>query len=103
MESRLFDVNRGVTRAMRGKEEAHDYRYFPEPDLVPLIPDRQWVNSLLESLPELPYERRRRFIESYGLPEHDALLLTNDKKLADIFWRTASKLIMNLKLQATGY
>ncbi len=85
METRLFDVNRGVTRAMRGKEEAHDYRYFPEPDLVPIIPDRQWVKSLLENLPELPYERRKRFMESYGLPEHDALLLTNDKKLADYF------------------
>jgi aspartyl-tRNA(Asn)/glutamyl-tRNA(Gln) amidotransferase subunit B len=85
METRLFDVNRNVTRAMRSKEEAHDYRYFPEPDLVPIEPSRDWVEELLHSLPELPHERLKRFIEAYSLPEHDATLLTADKKHANYY------------------
>jgi len=85
METRLFDVNRNTTRAMRGKEEAHDYRYFPEPDLVPIEPSREWVNELLHNLPELPHARRKRFIDEYGLPLHDATLLTTDKKFANYF------------------
>jgi len=63
METRLFDVNKGITRTMRSKEEAHDYRYFPEPDLVPLEPDRAWIEEIKESLPELPHDRRKRFVE----------------------------------------
>jgi len=85
METRLFDVEHGTTRTMRGKEEAHDYRYFPEPDLVPLEPDREWVAEVQRNLPELPNARRQRFMEGYGLPEHDATVLTSDKKLADYY------------------
>jgi aspartyl-tRNA(Asn)/glutamyl-tRNA(Gln) amidotransferase subunit B len=85
METRLFDVNRGVTRAMRSKEEARDYRYFPEPDLVPIEPDRNWVEEIRRNLPELPNARRDRFMEEYKLPEHDANLLIADKRLADYY------------------
>lgn len=85
METRLFDVERGVTRAMRGKEEAHDYRYFPEPDLVPIRPERAWIEQIRNSLPELPNAKKKRFIESYGLPESDAQILVSDKKLANYF------------------
>ncbi len=85
METRLFDVNKGVTRAMRSKEEAHDYRYFPEPDLVPVEPDRDWIEEMRRNLPELPNARRQRFMDGYELPEHDATLLVSDKKLADYY------------------
>ena len=85
METRLFDVNKGVTRIMRSKEEAFDYRYFPEPDLVPLEPDRNWVEDIHRSLPELPNARYQRFVEEYKLPDHDASLLVADKKLADYY------------------
>jgi aspartyl-tRNA(Asn)/glutamyl-tRNA(Gln) amidotransferase subunit B len=85
METRLFDVNRNTTRTMRSKEEAHDYRYFPEPDLVPIEPSRQWVEELLHNLPELPHARRKRFVDDYGLPYHDATVLTTDKKMANYF------------------
>jgi len=84
-ETRLFDVDKGVTRSMRGKEEAHDYRYFPDPDLTPLIIDPAWVESLRSDLPELPIARLARFIKDYGLPESDALVLTSEKDLADFF------------------
>ena len=85
METRLFDVNKGVTRIMRSKEEAFDYRYFPEPDLVPVEPDKSWVEEIHRSLPELPGARHQRFLEEYKLPEHDASLLVADKKLADYY------------------
>jgi aspartyl-tRNA(Asn)/glutamyl-tRNA(Gln) amidotransferase subunit B len=85
METRLFDVDKGVTRSMRSKEEAHDYRYFPEPDLVPLEPDEAWVSEIKDSLPELPHDRLKRFMEGYGLPEHDSTVLVSDKKLADYY------------------
>ncbi len=85
METRLFDVDKGVTRTMRSKEEAHDYRYFPEPDLVPLEPDKNWVEEIRCNLPELPNARRQRFIEEYNLPEHDATVLVSDKKLANYY------------------
>ncbi|WP_461210511.1 Asp-tRNA(Asn)/Glu-tRNA(Gln) amidotransferase subunit GatB [Desulfocurvus sp. DL9XJH121] len=84
-QTRLFDVNTGVTHAMRGKEEAHDYRYFPDPDLVPLVLEQAWVDSVRESLPELPAPRRARFIEQYGLPEDAAAVLTADRALADYY------------------
>ncbi|RQD65351.1 MAG: Asp-tRNA(Asn)/Glu-tRNA(Gln) amidotransferase subunit GatB [Desulfonatronovibrio sp. MSAO_Bac4] len=84
-ETRLFDVDKGVTRSMRGKEEAHDYRYFPDPDLVPLIIDSQWVDGLKAALPELPYAKQERFLREYGLPEADCLVLTSEKDLADFF------------------
>lgn len=84
-ETRLFDVDKGVTRSMRGKEEAHDYRYFPDPDLTPLIIDPHWVESLRADLPELPIARQKRFVSAYNLPEPDALVLTSEKDLADFF------------------
>jgi len=80
-----------VTFLQRSKEEAHDYRYFPEPDLVPFVPDRAWVDEIRASLPELPEARRRRFIDEYGLPEYDAGVLTADREVAD-FYETAARL-----------
>src|SRR5207244_6519674 len=75
-ETRLFDANRGVTQPMRSKEEAHDYRYFPEPDLVPLCIDPEWIERVRQELPELPDVRRQRFVTHYGLPAYDAEVLT---------------------------
>jgi aspartyl-tRNA(Asn)/glutamyl-tRNA(Gln) amidotransferase subunit B len=75
---------------MRSKEEAHDYRYFPEPDLPPLSLDPAWIDTVRASMPELPEARRRRFIEQYALPEYDAALLTQSPALADYYEATAS-------------
>jgi len=85
METRLFDSETGVTRPMRGKEEAHDYRYFPEPDLIPIEPSREWIEDIRKHLPELPEARKQRFINEYQLPEQDAILLVSSKKLADYY------------------
>jgi aspartyl-tRNA(Asn)/glutamyl-tRNA(Gln) amidotransferase subunit B len=84
-ETRLWDADRGVTASMRSKEHAHDYRYFPEPDLLPLAVDRSRVDELRASLPELPVPRRERFVRDYGLPEYDAEVLTARRDLADYF------------------
>jgi len=84
-ETRLFDVERGITRSMRHKEEAHDYRYFPEPDLVPIEVDKRWVEEIRSTLPELPMYRRRRFIEAYQIPEYDAAFLTATRQMADYY------------------
>jgi aspartyl-tRNA(Asn)/glutamyl-tRNA(Gln) amidotransferase subunit B len=84
-ETRLFDADRGVTRSMRSKEYAHDYRYFPEPDLVPLKLDPAWIDSIRAALPELPRARRQRFVSQYGLPVYDAELLTQSRALADYY------------------
>jgi aspartyl-tRNA(Asn)/glutamyl-tRNA(Gln) amidotransferase subunit B len=84
-ETRLWDSDREATTPMRSKEEAHDYRYFPEPDLVPLAVSEQWAAELRARLPELPEARRKRFAEEYGLSEYDAVVLTGSKKLADYF------------------
>jgi aspartyl-tRNA(Asn)/glutamyl-tRNA(Gln) amidotransferase subunit B len=84
-ETRLWDAHRGITESMRSKEEAHDYRYFPEPDLVPIVADRSWVEEIREALPELPDAKRQRFVKEYGLPEYDAELLTTEKPLAEWF------------------
>lgn len=84
-ETHLWDATQGITLPMRGKEEAHDYRYFPEPDLVPLEISPAWVEEIAASLPELPAERRQRFVHVYGLPEYDAAVLTASKALADFF------------------
>jgi aspartyl-tRNA(Asn)/glutamyl-tRNA(Gln) amidotransferase subunit B len=84
-ETRLWDPDRGVTESMRGKEEAHDYRYFPEPDLVPLMVEQTWIDEIKASLPELPDRKRARFVSEYGLPEADADFLTSEKPLADWF------------------
>ena len=87
-ETRLFDANRGVTQPMRSKEEAHDYRYFPEPDLVPLCIDQGWIERVRQDLPELPEVRRQRFVTHYGLPDYDAEVLTASKALADYYEAT---------------
>ena len=79
-ETRLFDPDRGVTRSMRSKEYAHDYRYFPEPDLVPLKLDPAWVEGIRAALPELPRARRQRFVTQYGLPAYDAGILTQSRR-----------------------
>jgi len=84
-ETRLWDADRGYTRSMRSKEYAHDYRYFPEPDLVPLVLDGAFVEGIRRELPELPRARRQRFVERYGLPAYDATLLTQSRALADYF------------------
>jgi aspartyl-tRNA(Asn)/glutamyl-tRNA(Gln) amidotransferase subunit B len=84
-ETRLWDTAANQTVSMRGKEEAHDYRYFPDPDLVPVRVDDDWLESLDRALPELPEARRVRFQSDYGLPEYDAEVLTADKALADYF------------------
>ena len=84
-ETRLWDADREVTRSMRSKESAHDYRYFPEPDLLPLVVPDAWVDELRATLPELPDARRERFVRTYGLPEYDAEVLTARKDVADYF------------------
>jgi aspartyl-tRNA(Asn)/glutamyl-tRNA(Gln) amidotransferase subunit B len=84
-ETRLWDVDREETRSMRSKEQAHDYRYFPEPDLLPLRVDQAWVDDVRASLPELPGPRRRRFEREYGLSAYDADVLTQRKDVADFF------------------
>ena len=84
-ETRLFDHRSGETRAMRSKEEAHDYRYFPDPDLLPLELDPAWVEEVRAALPELPDAKRRRFIEDYGLSAYDAAVLVAEKANADFY------------------
>jgi aspartyl-tRNA(Asn)/glutamyl-tRNA(Gln) amidotransferase subunit B len=84
-ETRLFDAAKGVTRPMRGKEEAHDYRYFPDPDLLPLVIEEAWLEQWRGELPELPEARCRRFQEALGLPLYDAEVLTAEKDVADYF------------------
>jgi aspartyl-tRNA(Asn)/glutamyl-tRNA(Gln) amidotransferase subunit B len=84
-ETRLWDAHRAVTRAMRSKEFAHDYRYFPEPDLVPLVTTRTWVDEVQRHLPELPDARMQRFASAYGIPAYDAAVLTSSKALADYY------------------
>ncbi|HBA53994.1 MAG TPA: Asp-tRNA(Asn)/Glu-tRNA(Gln) amidotransferase GatCAB subunit B, partial [Syntrophorhabdus aromaticivorans] len=87
-ETRLFNAEEGATYSMRGKEEAHDYRYFPEPDLLPLTVDDQWVDRIRQSLPELPMEKMDRFMTEHGLPKYDVEILASDKELADYFEET---------------
>jgi len=84
-ETRLWDEKREETFSMRSKEEAHDYRYFPDPDLVPLVIGEDWIAAVRASLPELPRQRRQRFIDQYGLPQYDADVLTVTRQVADYF------------------
>ena len=84
-ETRLYDSDRGETFPMRSKEEAHDYRYFPDPDLVPIMIDETWVEKLRQTIPELPEQKRERFVKSYGIPEYDTGVLTSSAPLADYF------------------
>jgi aspartyl-tRNA(Asn)/glutamyl-tRNA(Gln) amidotransferase subunit B len=84
-ETRLFDPARGRTRSMRTKEDAHDYRYFPDPDLLPLVLDEDWVAELKAKLPELPDAKKRRFMQDYGLPAYDAGVLVAEQATADYY------------------
>ena len=90
-ETRLFDSGSGRTHAMRSKEEAHDYRYFPEPDLPPVVVDAARIEVVRAAMPELPEARRQRFVAAYGLPEYDAGVLTTSAGLAEYFERVASR------------
>jgi aspartyl-tRNA(Asn)/glutamyl-tRNA(Gln) amidotransferase subunit B len=89
-ESRLFNVDTGETVGMRSKEHAHDYRYFPEPDLVPLRVSEAWMQRIREATPELPGSRRKRFLESHGLREYDAQVLTQTRAMSDYFEKAAA-------------
>jgi aspartyl-tRNA(Asn)/glutamyl-tRNA(Gln) amidotransferase subunit B len=84
-ETRLWEADRGYTRSMRSKEFAHDYRYFPEPDLVPLQIDRRWVEEIRAALPELPRAWRQRAVAQYGLPPYDAAVLTQSRALVGYY------------------
>jgi aspartyl-tRNA(Asn)/glutamyl-tRNA(Gln) amidotransferase subunit B len=84
-ETRLYNSNEGKTYSMRSKEQAHDYRYFPEPDLLPLVVDENWKSEIARFLPELPEARRARMIQEFGITEYDAQVLTVSKALADQF------------------
>ena len=84
-ETRLFDSAAGTTRSMRGKEEAHDYRYFPDPDLVPLVVSVEWIEEVRKTLPELPEAKIERFVREYGIPRYDAEVLCADRAMADYY------------------
>ncbi len=87
-ETRLWDADKGETRSMRGKEFAHDYRYFPDPDLVPVLVDQEMIDRIMLELPEFPEERAVRFAEEYAIPAYDAAVLTVERELADYFEET---------------
>ncbi len=89
-ETRLFDPDRGETRSMRSKEEANDYRYFPDPDLLPVVVDESLLASVRDTLPELPDAKRDRFVSDYGLPAYDAGVLTATRELADYYESVAA-------------
>ena len=88
-ETRLFDSDRGITRPMRSKEEAHDYRYFPDPDLLPLKLSEDFIEAIRADLPELPDQMKARFVESLGLSDYDASVLVAEKEVADYFEKVA--------------
>ena len=90
-ETRHWDEQRGVTFSSREKEEAQDYRYFPEPDLVPIVVDGAWVTRVRANLPELPDAKRRRYVEAFALPEHEAGLLTATRSMAEFFDETVRR------------
>jgi aspartyl-tRNA(Asn)/glutamyl-tRNA(Gln) amidotransferase subunit B len=107
-ETRLWDSREQRTYGMRSKESAHDYRYFPEPDLLPLVITEEWKEEARRALPELPEARQRRFVREYALPEHDAAQLTSSKHLANYFEEVAkacgeSKLAANWVLSELLY
>ncbi len=98
-ETRLWDPSKNKTNSMRGKEEAHDYRYFPDPDLVPLIVDEDWILGVKKEMPELPDAKRKRFIQEFNLSEYDASVLTSSIELATYFENTIPNL-KDIKLAA---
>jgi aspartyl-tRNA(Asn)/glutamyl-tRNA(Gln) amidotransferase subunit B len=87
-ETLLWNPDKNCSESMRGKEDAHDYRYFPCPDLVPIEISEDWIDEVRSTLPELPDQRKARFIEQYELPEYDAVLLTADREVAEYFEET---------------
>ncbi|HMK43312.1 MAG TPA: Asp-tRNA(Asn)/Glu-tRNA(Gln) amidotransferase subunit GatB [Dissulfurispiraceae bacterium] len=89
-ETRLWDANAGVTQSMRSKEEAHDYRYFPEPDLAPIVVDQKWIGEIAASLPELPHAKRNRYVDAFGLSSADAEQLTAEQPVALWFEEAAA-------------
>lgn len=88
-ETRLWDADQELTLPMRSKEYAHDYRYFPEPDLVPLAISQKWIDEIRATLPELPQQRRARFAREYGIPDYDVAVLTTSRPLADYYEKVA--------------
>ena len=90
LETRLFDARVGETRPMRSKEEAHDYRYFPDPDLLPLVIEESWVAEIASGLPELPDDKKVRFVRDYGISAYDAGVLIGDRELADYYEELAN-------------
>ena len=88
-ETRLFDTKKNETRSMRSKEDAHDYRYFPDPDLLPLKLDKNLIESIKKSLPELPDQKKDRFINDYGLNSYEANVLVSEKEISDYFEEVA--------------
>ncbi|MGB0204239.1 MAG: Asp-tRNA(Asn)/Glu-tRNA(Gln) amidotransferase subunit GatB [Neptuniibacter sp.] len=98
-ETRLYDADKDETRSMRSKEEANDYRYFPCPDLLPIVIDDSYIEAVRDSLPELPDARKARFIEEYKLSDYDAMVLSGDRNLADYF-ETVAKAANDAKLAA---
>lgn len=99
-ETRLYDPDRNETRSMRSKEEAHDYRYFPDPDLMPLEISEEWINQVELMLPELPEARRRRYVTAFDLPDYDAIVLTATREMADFFESAVKQLPSQAKLCA---
>ncbi len=87
-ETRLWNPDKGITETMRRKEEAHDYRYFPEPDLIPLIVENEWIEEIKKTLPELPFEKMMRFMKEYGLTKDEADTLTTSIEIADFYENT---------------
>lgn len=88
-ETRLYDSTKNQTFSMRKKENAHDYRYFPDPDLLPVIVEQSWIENIKNNLPELPLKKAERFQQEYGLPEYDAFVLTTEREMAEYFETTA--------------
>ena len=89
-ETRLYEASSNKTRSMRSKEDAHDYRYFPDPDLLPLQLQTDWIEEIRNSLPELPDEKKSRFIKTYAISEYDAEVLTSDRKISEFFEKVAT-------------
>jgi aspartyl-tRNA(Asn)/glutamyl-tRNA(Gln) amidotransferase subunit B len=99
-QTRLYDPDKGETRAMRSKEDAHDYRYFPDPDLPPLVVDEAWIERVRGELPELPEAKKARFMRQYGLAAYDAHSLTASREMADYYEATAAALGHDPKIAA---
>ncbi len=98
-ETRLYDPDRNETRSMRSKEDAMDYRYFPDPDLLPLAIDRDWIDAVAREMPELPGAMRERFVRDYGLPEYDAAVLTGSKDTA-AYYEAVARAVTDRKIAA---